>query len=176
MPMFDEMEGEFALGVLRGILSVCLWERGCAHTGSRASPCEAFFSSVLEERGLLPCWLTRYVGDEDCMCYMGARVLWSADRGCTRRTSTPKIKENRTHNSPLQFIHSLFAHARRCTSLRGTRPDALSPRSLINRSALLHSPRKLPTPRAVRRPTAASLLPSGREREHTRTTYTQLSP
>ena len=117
MPMFDEMEGEFALGVLRGILSVCLWERGCAHTGSRASPCEAFFSSVLEERGLLPCWLTRYVGDEDCMCYMGARVLWSADRGCTRRTSTPKIKENRTHNSPLQFIHSLFAHARRCTSV-----------------------------------------------------------
>ena len=74
MPMFDEMEGEFALGVLRGILSVCLWERGCAHTGSRASPCEAFFSSVLEERGLLPCWLTRYVGDEDVL-YGRARAV-----------------------------------------------------------------------------------------------------
>ena len=44
------MEGEFALGVLRGILSVCLWGRGCAHTGSRASPCEAF--SLLFERAL----------------------------------------------------------------------------------------------------------------------------
>ena len=48
MPMLMLMEGEFALGRAAWDSSVCLWERGCAHTGSRASPCEAFFSSVLE--------------------------------------------------------------------------------------------------------------------------------
>ena len=122
------------MGVLRGILSVCLWERGCAHTGSRASPCEAFFSSVLEERGLLPCWLTRYVGDEDCMCYMGARACCGARTGDVQEEQTHRIKENRTHNSPLQFIHSLCLHTLVAAPRCEARDPTLSLSSLSHKS------------------------------------------
>ena len=51
------------------------------------------------------------------VCVIWARACCGARTGDVQEEQTHRIKENRTHNSPLQFIHSLFAHARRCTSV-----------------------------------------------------------
>ena len=126
-------------------LFVCGSEGVHTHRESR-EPMRGLLSSVREG--------SCHAGSRDTLemkivCVIWARACCGARTGDVQEEQTRRIKQNRTHNSPLQFIHSLCLHTLvAAPQLRGTRPDALSPRSLINRSALLHSPRKLPPRRA----------------------------